>query len=343
MISSTISKNIPFVQLSWDKTPNFSKGLFPMQANIDHIAGENVYGKGRSRKTQALASVTSFLQLSTTMDMFKSVEGGTIIRTPPTKEEFIMKLKELGIRAINYFSSLPYEQTEVTDHWAIAANVREGAPLDVRIPLQKRILDRSGKRFSAKILSVQESVVNLIKGSRGMLAEGNVIAFLNSVLKCPECKEVGYIGWCNGISHRNVDSFRDAICMKCHDKGVITLFEIKTRWENDVIKCANSTYAGSFVALNTLMTLNANLYLVLASRDTGNVRIGKITSAKMRGNHNWLYALQEGFNWGSPSSFVTCAKGFFKCPEQMPKIIETLTDKYMDEIISGALVILDNK
>jgi hypothetical protein len=87
------------------------------------------------------------------MDMFKSVEGGTIIRTPPTKDEFITKLKELGTRAINYFSSLPYEQTEVTDHWAIAANVREGAPLDVRIPLQKRILDRSGKRFSAKILS----------------------------------------------------------------------------------------------------------------------------------------------------------------------------------------------
>ena len=340
MIYSTISNNIQYDQLLWDKTPNFRNGLFAIQANLEHIAGEKVYGKGRSRKTQALKSVTSFLQSSTTMDMFKSVEGGTIIKTPPTKDEFITKLKEFGIRAVEYFSSLPYDQTEVTDHWAIAAKVREGSPLDVSVPLQKRILDRSGKRFSAKTLSVQESVVGMIKRSRGMLAEGNVIAFLNSGLRCPECKQVGYIGWCNGISHRSVDSFRDAICMKCHNNGVVTLFEIKTRWENDVLKCGNSTYAGSFVALNTLMTLNANVYLVLASRDTGKVRIGKITSAKMRGNHNWLYALQEDFTWGSPSSFVTCANGFFKCPVEMPKIIETLTDKYMDEIINDVLMLL---
>jgi hypothetical protein len=91
------------------------------------------------------------------------------------------------------------------------------------------------------------------------------------------------------------------------------------------------------------MTIKANVYLVLVSRDTGDVRIGKITSAKMRSNANWLYALQEGFKWGSPSSFVTCADGFMKCPVKMPKIIETLTDKFMNEIIAGALVILQKE
>lgn len=324
-------------QIPWNSTPNFRNGLYAMRQNIEHIAGDNVFGKGKSRATAGVKAVASYLERSAQMDVFKCVEGGTIITTPPTKEEFITKLQELGTRALDYYSNLPYEQTDVTDHWAEAARIRNGAPLDPRIPLQKIVLNRSGTRFSAKIVTAKYTVIDIIKGSRGMLAEGPTVAFLNSGLKCPECKVVGQIGWCDGVSHRSVDAFRDAVCMSCRKNGVITLFEIKTRWEKVAVKSGNGTYAGSFVALNTLMTLNANVYLVIVSRDTGDVRIGKITSAKMIGNHNWLYALQEGLEWGAPSSYVTCAAGFMHCPVKMPPLIETMPDSLIEEIATAAL------
>jgi hypothetical protein len=337
MISTIINKNLtkislPLYQIPWDTTPNFRNGLFATRTNIDHIAGDNVFGKGKSRADTGIKSITSYLKRSAQMDIFKCVEGGTIVITPPTKEELVAKLQGLGTRALEYYSNLSYEQTDVTDHWAKAARVRNGAPLDISVPLHKRVLARGGKRFSAKVVTAKYTVIDMIKNSRGMLAEGHVVAFLNSGLKCPECKSIGKIGWCDGVSHRSVDAFRDAVCMNCHNNGVITLFEIKTRWENVVTSGGNGTYAGSFVALNTLMTLNANIYLVVASRDTGDVRIGKITSAKMRGNHNWLYALQEGLHWGAPSSYVTCAGGLMKCPVKMPLLIETMSDSFVDEI-----------
>jgi hypothetical protein len=269
--------------------------------------------------------------------LFKCVEVGTIILSPPTKEEFIKKLHGIGTRAFHYYSNLSYDQTDVTDHWAKSARVRDGAPLDNSIPLQRRVLARGGTRFTANVVSTNDTIIDLIKNSRGILSEGNVVSFLNTEFKCPECDTIGQIGWCDGVSHRSVDSFRDAVCMSCHKKDVITLFEIKTRWEKVISKGDNGTYAGSFVALNTLMTLNANIYLVIASRDTGDVRIGKITSAKMRGNPNWLYALQENLNWGAPSSYVTCALGLVKCNAKMSPLIETMTDGFINEITVEAL------
>jgi hypothetical protein len=334
-------KEIPFSQIRWDATPNFRKGLFAMKTNIDNIAGEKVFGKGKGFTKTGVKSVTSFLERSANMDVFKCVEGGTIITSPPTREDLINKLKGIGDRALNYYYNLPYDQTDVTDQWAKAARVRHCDPLDTSIPLQKRVLSSSGPRFTSKVVSVKDTVIDLIKASHGMLAEGHVVAFLNSGLKCPECKQIGHIGWCDGVSHRSVDSFRDAVCMNCHKKGIITLFEIKTRWEHIISKSGNSTYAGSFVALNTLMTLNANIYLVVASRDTGDVRIGKITSAKMIGNRNWLYALQEGFSWGAPSSYVICEKGLKKCPIKMPPLIDIMNYSFVDEISTEALKIID--
>jgi hypothetical protein len=325
-------------QILWNNTSNFKDGLYTMHSNLEHIAGETVYGKGRGHKKEAVKSVTSYLERSSHMDVFKCVEGGTIIKSPPTKEDCITKLKELGTRALKYYSSLSYEQTEVTDHWAGALRgIRRGTPLNISVPSEARILKRDGKRFSGKPITPKDQVIDIIKSSRGMLAEGFVISFLNSGLRCPECKSVGHIGWCDGVTHRSVDAFRDAVCMNCYSNGDITLFEIKTRWEKVIQKSGNGTYAGNFVALNTLMTLNANVYLVLASRDTGDVRVGKITSAKMRGNHNWLYALQEGLKWGAPSSFVTCANGFMKCPVTMQPLIKTITDSFIEEVTSEAL------
>ncbi len=323
--------------LSWKDTTNFRGNPYSMVANLLHICGENVYGKHRGCEFKARKSVTSFLERSAKMDVFKCVEGGDVIKAPPTRDDMINKLVGLGNRAIEYYSNLPYQQTDVTDHWAKDARVRLGAPMNKSIQTQSRVLNRSGKRFSAKDMTVKETVIDMIKTCGGMLAEGHVVAFLNSGLQCPECSAVGNIGWCDGITHRSVDAFRDAVCMNCLKNNNITLFEIKTRWENAVLSGGNGTYAGSFVALNTLMSINANVYLVLVSRDTGDVRIGKITSAKMRGNHNWLYALQEGFTWGGPSSYVTCAKGLMRCPVKMTPIIETLPRDVVDSIAKEAI------
>jgi hypothetical protein len=335
-IGNSINKNMA-QQLSWKDTVNFRGNTYGMINNLKNICGEDVYGKNRGKEVDGRKSVTSFLERSSKMDVYKCVEGGDIISTPPTNEYMVNKLAELGKRAIKYYSSLPYEQTKVSDLWAKDANVQRGAPLNKCIPRQARVLNRSGKRFTAKNITVNETVIDMLKNSRGMLSEGFVVSFLNSRLKCPECKMVGKIGWCDGVSHRSVDAFRDAVCTNCLEKGVVTLFEIKTRWERAAVDSGNGTYTGSFVALNTLMTINANIYLVMVSRDTGDVRIGKITYAKMRENHNWLYALQEGFTWGGPSSYVSCEDGFMVCPVKMPPLVETLTDDMVNKISQEAL------
>jgi hypothetical protein len=331
--TNTSKKEIP-VKMLWNDTPNFSGGSYSMISNIREICGETVFGKKRGQETFANGHVINFLIMSSKAAIFKCVEGGKIINKPLSSDDLVTKLVEQGNRAFIYYTSLN-EHIEVRDHWSEDALVRKGTPLNISIPLHIRVLKRDGKRFSGNYITAKEQVVNMIKNSRDMLAEGHVIYFLNSGLKCPECKEIGHIGWCDSISHLSVDAFRDAVCMNCHSKGVYTLFEIKTRWENSVK--GKWTYAGSFAALNTLMTISANIYLVIASRDTGNVRIGRITSARMRGNHNWLYALQEGLSWGSPSSFVTCAKGLFLCPVKMTPLIETMPDHIVDDITSTAL------
>jgi hypothetical protein len=338
---SVEEKKQPPVPVGWVDTPNFRGNMFNMVGNLKHICGEGVFGKGRGRELAAKKSLTSFLRRSTEMDLFKCVEGGEIITHPLLEDKMINKLIGLGTRAFEYYSKLPYEQMIVKDKWANDARVRIGDPLNKSIQLHARVLSRSGKRFSAETISVKDQVIYMLKSSRGMLSEGHVVAFLNSGLKCPECGIVGQIGWCDGVSHKSVDAFRDAVCMNCREKGVITLFEIKTRWDNAVIKDGNGTYAGSFVALNTLMTIGANVYLVIASRDTGDVHIGKITSAKMRTNHNWLYALQEGYTWGGPSSYVTCAKGLMHCPVKMPILVETMTDDYVERVVNAAISQID--
>lgn len=329
-------------QISWKDTPNFLGNTYSIGSTLGQICGENVFGIKRGKEILARKSVINFLERSAKMDVFKCVEGGDIIKNPPSKDYLINKLVSLGERTYEYYNRLPWEQTDVTDNWARDARVRCGEPLDKSNPLEARILNRSGKRFSSRTMTTKEAVVDMIKTSNGMLAEGHVVAFLNSGLKCPECKAVGKIGWCDGVTAKSVDSFRDAVCMNCHEKGIVTLFEIKTRWENIVAREGNGTNAGSFVALNTLMTINANVYLVVVSRDTGDVRIGKITSASMIGNRNWFYALQEGFTWGGPSCYVTCADGFMKCPVKMNPLVQCMSKEVFNSIATEAISRLEH-
>jgi hypothetical protein len=331
-----VLKEINNKKLSWDKTPNFNKnGVYSNLKNqCDNVCGDRVFGKKKGLSDRGVKSIISFLKRSCEMDIYNYVPEGDIISEYPTREELILKLEELGRRALKYYSKYP--QTLVTDRWSIRAKVRDGEPLNINNPKHRMILDNPyEKRFIGKEISVEEQVIELIMSSTGMISEGYVIAFLNSNIKCPVCKVSGKIGWCDGVSHRSVDAFRDAVCMNCRDNGVITLFEIKTRWEKHITK--DGTYGGNFTALNVLMCLQANIYLVIASRDTGEVRIGRITSAKIRGNRNWLYSIQEDMGWGSPSSYIKCSKGFYKLPKKMPVLIDVLPESYCQSIYKEVL------
>jgi hypothetical protein len=325
---------VKIAQLRWDKTVNFKNGAYAtIKFQCESICGDSVFGNKKGCVQRGIKSVFSFIERVNDMDVFKFIPRGEIITHIPTTREMVDKLQRLCTRALPYYKKYP--QTSVTDNWTKYTNIRDGSPMNKSIQVHRRALESSGKRFSGKNISTESQVIDLVKSSRGMLAEGHVIAFLNTGFKCPTCKVIGKIGWCDGMSYYSVDSFRDAVCMNCRDNGNITLFEIKTRWENAIN--GNGTYAGNFCAINTLMTLNANVYLVIASRDSGNIRVGKITSATMRGNKNWLYSLQENLGWGSPSSYVECAGGLQLLPVKMPILIKTIPDKYCDEIFTEVL------
>lgn len=318
--------------LEWNKTPNFKHGLYnSLYSNLSYICGELVFGKKVNKVKSAYNYVIKTLEWCASRDIFRYIPTGTIIKHNPTEEESITKLVDICNRAQDYYSNTNYELYEIIDNWYISANVKPGDPLSKSNARHQLILKRSGKRFTAKNITVKEEIDNILENCAGLLSEGWIISFLNSGLKCPECKNTGHIGWCDIIPKSNIDAFRDAICMNCYHNNIITLFEIKTRWENTINN--KGTYAGSFIALNTLMTMKANIYLVISSRDTGLVRIGKITSSKMKANKKWLYALQENLNYGSPSSFVFCKDGLHLCPIQMPVLKDILTTEYINNVI----------
>jgi hypothetical protein len=300
---------------------------------LDAISGDCVFGKNNGKTKIAYDLLLKYMEKSENMQCFQTITEGNIILTPPSHEYMVTKLKEYINRAKEYYKNKNF--TIVTDIWA-GGNIHEGQPLNKNIQYHSIKLERKEKRFKGVIATVSEQIIDLITSSNGMLCEGHVIAFLNTCYTCPECKNVGEIGWCDGISHRSVDCFRDAICMSCYKKGIKTLFEIKTRWESAIQKNKDpGTYAGSYAAINSLMMIKTNVYIVIASRDTGNIRVGKITSAKLRGNKNWLYSLQEGFDWGSPSSYISCEKGLTLLPAKMPPLMNV--DKNIKSIIQEVL------
>ena len=309
-----------------------------LYASLDRITGDCVFGTKKGKTKEAYKLLCDYMHRTEKMECFLMVMPGKIITIPPSEEEMMIKLKEQVNRLEEYYKQQPY--TQVTDLWA-GGSVHEGEPLDKNIPYHKRLLERKEPRFKGKIANSYERVTELINTSDGMLCEGHVIAHLNKCFTCQECKIMGKIGWCDGITHRSVDGFRDATCMGCREMGVITVFEIKTRWESAIKKNKDpGTYAGSFAAINALKMLRANVYLIIASRDTGNIRVGKITSMRIRGNKNWLYSLQEGYEWGAPSSYVSCKNGLNLLSTPMPPLINV--DKIIKNVIKKVLELQTN-
>ena len=319
----------------WNQTPNFKYGSFSIYKQIESITGEESFGKGKDYSERAYKFLFDYLERSVDMKVMKGIPDSKIILSPPTRKNCIDKLIRLCERAEKFYSKYP--QTEVIDNWAERIrHLRQGEPLRKSEQLKYSICSSSKKRFSGKQTTLREQITHMVENSKGMLSEGYIISFLNSNLRCRECNVMGQIAWCEGISNKSVDSFRDAICVNCYrNKGILTLFEIKTRWEK-MVK-GKGTYAGSFVALNVLMTLQANIYLVIVSRDNGNVRIGKITESNIRANKNWLYSIQEDFGYGSPSSYVMCGKGMFKMTNKMKPLVKNLTDDFCQGIFREVL------
>lgn len=319
----------------WFETSNFKNGMWVFKNNFKDICGENVYGKGKGCEEIATKNIITYLERSMNILNFTTILPAEIVKPNITRKIILNRLIKLCEKAPLYFKK--FKKTKVTDNWALKIkSIVNGMPLNKNIRSHKRLLEYGGKRFSGKNLTIKENVIEMIETSRDILAEGYIISFLNSGLMCPECKSIGNIGWYEGMEIECTDSFRDGICMNCFKNNKITLFEIKTKWEN-CVKNKNNIYSGSFISLNVLLAMNAKVYLIVASRDTGHIRIGKITHSKMRGNKRWLYALQENYNWGSPSSISYCEDGLKLLPVKMEPLNNILTDKFCQDIFKEVI------
>lgn len=333
-MSLTIKKYMKHA--TWNRTPITDKGVFALRQQVAKVCGDATYGKGHGKIKEGVQSLVDNVQEVSTDEHYLELSAGTHVKLAPTEEECVEKVRDLKASALKYYSMNP--KILVTDHWYKDAKVKEGAALNANVPLQKRVLQRAHpvKRFTGVNYPAAKHADDMVKECNGWLAEGFVVAFLNSGFRCPECKVAGAIGTVDAITHTSVDAFRDAVCLSCRSRGVLTLFEIKTRWESRAT--SNRIYAGSFVAINSMLAAKVNVYMVVASRDTGTVRYGKITKAELRENKNWLYAVQEGLDRGAPSCYVTCGAGLKVCPIKMTPLKETLTNSVMARIVEKGLI-----
>jgi hypothetical protein len=116
----------------------------------------------------------------------------------------------------------------------------------------------------------------------GFLTQGFIIAHLNKTrFECPECGSVSTIGW---ISSKNKlsSSFTEGVCMNCRSLNIGTYFKIKTRVDRamDRYSGLSRVYAGTFTGINSLISAKANVYMIMASRESsGKISIGKIVRA----------------------------------------------------------------
>lgn len=162
------------------------------------------------------------------------------------------------------------------------------------------------KRYIGRSLTKDEYIYNKIRGISGIISELFIISFLNnSTFTCPICSQGHRLHLCNtkGIS------FCDAICMGCNSKGIKTVYEIKTRKEREIIN-RNNTPAGDWVSIETYRRKNINVVLVVVSKDTGTIRVGRVTRWKIVGKSRFMYGLQEHIKLSSPASHIFCEDGF---------------------------------
>ena len=317
----------------WDKTPNFKYNAYlSLMPTLESICGDLVYGKYLGKQCSGYRKIIAFLEKAVSSKYYTDIPYGHILTHSPTPKDCVDYLTIVGQKKWKFYSKRNY-WVDVIDRWVPILAIKKGSPLNLSKHQHYNFFQhtQNQKRFVKVNIPIRQRLIHDLKNCQGILAETYVVSFLNSNIKCPECKSIGMIGWCGNDKTEGSDSFRDAICLSCRAKGIITLFEIKTRWDR-LARRGNGTYAGNFVSLNTLMAMGANIYIVIASKDTGHVRIGKITFAKIRATESWLYFLQENANNSSPASYVVCDNGFTLCKSRMVPINQLLSNSIVKDI-----------
>lgn len=204
----------------------------------------------------ALRARDSFIEAMDSYDISKHSEipNGEILQSEPTKEDCI----NAAVIDLKTWMS-DYDRNKFGVEYT-----------NTHLPVKNRGL-------CLNIYTPNQCIERHMCGIQGFLAESFVVAHLNeNNFICPECKKASQLGWI-GNSQLNVStSFKDVVCMGCKQNGVNTVFEIKTRNESSV---NSKVLGGSFGAINYLLK-KVNMYMIIVSRDTGKLFIGKIHTAR---------------------------------------------------------------
>jgi hypothetical protein len=291
---------------------------------IDRICGQSIFkGKYPESTAHGYKLVVSRLNRSNSKQ-FTTINDGKIF----TEMSYDICVKKLVDEIKNEKLFFAFRgQTDVTDMWAKNQSKRSW---------DKSVEPMDCPRYNGVEQTEDEFIKSYLENCNGLLSEGYVLKHFNEHYDCPECGVNGKVGWYN--NGQTSTSFRDGICLNCRENNITTLFEIKTRWEAS-IKDKSSTFAGDYVALHSLLNNGANVYLIVASRDTGTIRLGKITFAFMKATSRFLYGVQEKLNWGSPGSTIKCGDGLNIMDVQMDPPLEILLSddickKISDEVYS---------
>jgi hypothetical protein len=333
--------------VNWNNTPNINNQLYNLKTQLETICGENVYGKNKNKNTIQIIlsfSYSYILSLLSNYSKFFNIEDGIIINEYPSINNITNKLIHVTNtyqNHINNYLDNDKMYSIIIDTWAENSKILDGMPLNNSISYHNRILNQKNIRFIKKKISINNEIKKFVENSKGYISEPFIISYLNNNIKCPICKIHNSIAWCYNMTHTSKDSFRDAQCLNCKKNNIITLFEIKTRWESkntpkEIDNCYH-TNAGSFAALNNLMMYNANIFLIIVFRDSGSVKLGKISKALLKGNKDWLYNMQEKIPICSPSSTVICNK-IYNLPNKMiPTLENILSNEIFEKICFNVL------
>lgn len=298
------------------KTDNQIKAM--LKAHV----GRPIFGpKGDEMVERAFEGMMRELSLFDT-PYYTHIPSGDIARRPQTIGADVERaVEDLRACTMDYDTRKQPKITDSTDEWAKQHAVKPITALfnDKGKKCTHRITNTSSPRFSATIIESKEDYVRSravgLSGkpqdTRGFLAEEYILSYLNQFGVCPECNVRGAFASCGGSGDGETSgAFRDGVCLSCKEKGQDTLFEIKTRNEKAVqqqtYRNGNiSVHAGSLVALVSLLAAGAKVYVILVSRDTGDIRVSKIQDIRPLATEDFCYNVEcEDRIVGSPRSTV---------------------------------------
>lgn len=300
-----------------------------IRRSVLKYCGPHMFGTTTSKDTIAVGfgKVLKSLETASKSTFHLNIKACEVISEFPTVDDYIIRLKKEIKGSLEYFAK--HNGEHIIDTWA---EISRRKPAFIPGVGYK---PPTSKRFELVHLDKEEHAKWVAENSFDFLAEGYIVAYFNKYLMCPECGSQGCFGLAGGTSIYENTSFKDAVCNNCIKSGVNTVFEIKIRWEG-VIRGKVTLYAGNYTTIRAFLNNNVNVYMVAVSRDTGTIRIGKVTEAVPKFNENFLYTVQEDLNWGAPASIVVC-ENIHTLSVNLPPIDTIFTDELKKQISSSAL------